>query len=308
VTASPDTVARLDVVVVSYNSRDRLRKCVAHLASADRIRVTVVDNASADGSLEALEDIAGILAIRLPRNVGFGAGCNEGWRAGASPYVVFLNPDAWIDSESLLLLADTLDQEPRAAIAAPRLVDAEGANGYGLRRFPTLVTTYAQALFLHRLRPSSRLLNEIVYDEEAYATAGSPDWVVGACMAVRRSVLERLGGFDETFFMYCEDMDLCWRARRLGFDVLYVPDARCVHEGGASAPRAELLPTLATSRVLFARKRRRRLGAFVEICGIGIDELAHCIVTRDGLTGRLGHARALGAVAKGMLRPGSSTG
>src|SRR6266511_3110398 len=132
---------------------------------------------------------------------------------------------------------------------APRIVHTDGTLDYSQRRFPRLRSTYAQALFLHRLFPRATWTDEVIREDEAYARRGSPDWVSGACMLMRRSVLEELNGLDEGFFMYCEDIDLCRRLRRAGYDLVFEPDARVLHEGGASAPRTSLLPVLASSRL-----------------------------------------------------------
>src|SRR3712207_2645322 len=116
-----------------------------------------------------------------------------------------------------------------------------------------------------------------VYDAPCY-----PDWVSGACVLVRRSALERLGGFDEGFFMYCEDRDLCKRLHDLGLPVRYEPDAVAVHEGGASAPRASLLPVLAASRIRYAHKHWSTPGALLKRAGVALGALTHVVVSRGG--------------------------
>jgi N-acetylglucosaminyl-diphospho-decaprenol L-rhamnosyltransferase len=299
-------VRSIDVVVVSFNSRDRLRDCVEHLAGEDEIEVVVVDNASQDGSLEAIADLR-LRRIQLTRNGGFAHGCNVGWRAGASPFVLFLNPDAKIDLISLRRLAQVLEQDESVALVGPKIFEEDGSVALSLRRFPRLSSTYAHAFFLHRLFPRAPWASELVSDERAYATASSPDWVSGACVLVRRSALERLGGWDEGFFLYCEDKDLCRRIRDSGWDVRYEPAATAVHTGGASAPRPGLLPVLAASRVRYAEKHRGLVGAALERLGIALIGLTHSVVTSGGGASRKGHARAL-AVAAGVSHSGLGDG
>jgi len=289
-------VAEVDVVIVSYNSRGQLRACVEPLASLDDVRVIVVDNASTDGSLDAVADLP-VEAIGLDRNGGFAHGCNVGWRGGTAPYVLFLNPDARIDRASLDRLVADLEQEPTAGGVAPRIVHTDGTLDYSQRRFPRLRSTYAQALFLHRLFPRATWTDEVIREDEAYARRGSPDWVSGACILMRRSVLEELNGLDEGFFMYCEDIDLCRRLRKAGYDLVFEPDARVLHEGGASAPRTSLLPVLASSRLRYADKHRGHLFSFLERLGIGLGALTHLLVARGGRSARAGHARALRVAA-----------
>jgi N-acetylglucosaminyl-diphospho-decaprenol L-rhamnosyltransferase len=283
----------VDVVVVSYNSRDRLRDCVAPLAAAPGVHPIVVDNASPIESLGALDDLD-VTTIQLERNGGFASGCNVGWRAGSSPYVLFLNPDARIDPEALDRLARVLDDDQGVGIAAPRIVEPDGTLDFSQRRFPRLRSTYAHALFLHRVFGNAAWTSELVYDEAAYDTPGSPEWASGACLLVRRSVLEELGGWDDGFFMYCEDKDLCRRARDAGHDIRFEPSAVVRHEGGASAPRTSLAATLAESRVRYARKHEPRVRAGLERAGIALTALTHSLVSRD----RPGHLKALRAALR----------
>ena len=289
-------MARIDVVVVSYNSRNQLRHCVEPLVGMQDVNVIVVDNASSDGSLSAVEDLP-IETVQLERNGGFAHGCNAGWRRGGAEYVLLLNPDARIDQESLGALAEGLDGNPALALVAPRIVHADGSLDFSQRRFPRLRSTYAQALFLHRLFPRAEWTDEVIREESAYTSPGSPDWVSGACMLLRRSVLEELGGLDEGFFLYCEDIDLCRRIRRAGYGIAYVPSATVVHEGGASAPRPELYPVLAASRIRYAEKNEGETVALMERVGIGLGALTHVVLSTGGAASRRGHIEALRRVA-----------
>ncbi|HEV2902612.1 MAG TPA: glycosyltransferase family 2 protein [Gaiellaceae bacterium] len=285
---------RVDAVLVSYNSSEHLRESVSPLTAIDGVRVFVTDNASGDDPGAALADLP-VDFLPLNENVGFGAGCNAGWRRGDAPYVLFLNPDATIDESSLRALAGVLDGEERVALAAPRILEPDGSLAYSQRRFPRLRSTYARAIFLHRIFARAAWTDELVRDASAYERPASPDWVSGACMLVRRSVLEEIGGFDERFFLYCEDKDLCRRIRAAGYDVRYEPAAAARHHGGASAPRAGLLPVLARSRVAYAQKHSGRVAATLETLGVALNALTHAIVARGGAELRAGHWNALRA-------------
>jgi hypothetical protein len=285
-------MAQVDVVIVSYNSRERIRACVEPLLELDGVRVTVVDNASQDASLEAVRDLD-VTAIQLPVNGGFAHGVNAGWRAGSAPYVLLLNPDARIDGASLEALVAEAEEAPGVGAVAPRIVHTDGSLDYSQRRFPRLRSTYAQALFLHRILPSAPWTDELVRDEAAYAERNNPDWVSGACVLVLRSALEELSGLDEGFFMYCEDTDLCKRLRALGYELVFAPAAVVVHEGGASTPRAQLLPVLAASRLRYASKHDGRAQALLERGGIALGALTHAALGRGGGPARAGHLRAL---------------
>lgn len=281
----------VDVVTVAYNSRDSLRAAVEPLAGLEDIAVYVVDNASPTEDLAVVSDL-GVHDVRLPVNRGFAAGCNAGWRAGSADYVLLLNPDARLEPEAVRRLADVLGADPVVAAAAPRIVDAAGGLEHSQRVFPRLRSTFAQSLFLHRVFRGAGWTDELVRDPAAYERAGSPDWVSGACLLLRRSVLERVNGLDESYFHYTEDLDLCRRIRDLGLDIRYEPGAVVVHEGGRSAPRASLLPLLARNRVRYARLHRGRAYALLERLGVALGALTHVFLSRDG-DRRRGHARAL---------------
>ena len=281
-------VVAIDIVVVSYRSERTLRACVGPLAHVDGMHVFAVDNASGDGSLDSIADLP-VTSIALDENRGFSHGNNVGIRAGDAPLVLFLNPDARIEPDALRRLARVLDDE-RVGAAAPKIVDDDGSLHFSQRRFPTLRATYARALFLHRLFPD---VEELVRDPAAYEQPGSPDWVSGACVLVRRSLLERLGGWDESFFLYAEDIDLCRRIRDAGCDIRYEPAAVARHVGGVSAPRTGLLPVLTASRVRYARKHRGPLFTVLERAGLALGALTHLAAARGGIAARRGHARSL---------------
>jgi GT2 family glycosyltransferase len=285
-------------VVVSFNSAATIRQCLEGLAGRDGIDVTVVDNASADGVADVLADLP-VSVIGLKRNHGFAYACNRGWERGAAPYVLFLNPDARIDARSLEQLVDTLEADPRAGLAAPRIVDADGSLDHSLRQFARLRSTYAQALFLHRIVPRATWADEVVRDPAAYARASTAEWVSGACLLLRRHALAEVGGWDEGFFLYAEDQDLCRRLWSAGYAVLFQPAATASHVGGASAPRAGLLPVLAASRVRYAHKHRSGGAAVLERLGITLGALTHAVATDRGSAWRYGQVRAAGAA----LRP-----
>ena len=296
-------MTEVDVVIVSYQSREHLRTCVEPLCSHAGVRVIVVDNASSDGSLEAIGDLPAA-RIALPENGGFARGCNAGWRTGQAPHVLFLNPDARLDITSLICLSVTLDRNPDAGAVGPKILNDDGSMHLSQRRFPRLASTYGQAFFLHRLFPRAAWPTEVVRDERAYAVSTAPEWVSGACMMVRRSALEAVRGFDEDFFLYCEDKDLCKRLRAAGYAVLFQPDAVCVHEGGASAPRPRLLPLLAESRMLYSRKHLGRTSAALDRAGIALGAVTHAIASvRQGIA--RAHLRSLGRILAGARERGT---
>lgn len=293
-------MALVDVVVVSFNSREHLRNCLAPLAGLPDVRLIVVDNASTDGSLQAVADLP-VTCLQRDENGGFAAGCNDGWRAGEAPFVLFLNPDAVLDEVSLRTLVRRLDQDSELGAVAPRIEHPDGSLAWSQRRFPRLRSSYARALFLHRLFPRAPWTDDLIRDVRAYETRSTPEWVSGAALLVRRSALVDIGGWDDGFFLYGEDIDLCRRLRERGYRLLFDPAARAVHLEGASAHRSDTLPLLAVSRLRYDRKHRGRIATLLDRAAIALGALTHVAVARGGIATRVGHARALRAA----LQPAS---
>jgi hypothetical protein len=158
-------------------------------------------------------------------------------------------------------------------------------------------------MYLHRLMPDAAWANQIITRPSAYDEVAYPEWISGAAMLVRREAAEAIGGFDEGFFLYCEDVDICARLRAAGHDIRYEPGATVHHVGGHSAPRSSLLPVLAASRLRYARKHGSRLAALLQRLGMAIEALTHVPagLRRPGYA--RGHAMALWTVVRGQQRP-----
>jgi N-acetylglucosaminyl-diphospho-decaprenol L-rhamnosyltransferase len=287
----------VDAVIVSYNSAHTLLAAVRPLLAIPYVTVTVVDNASGDRSLEVLHGLP-LRSIAAGRNGGFGFGCNIGLAAGAAPYVLFINPDARIERADLERLVTVLEAEPETAIVGPRLLDGDGALIPNLRREQRASSLWAQALFLHRLLPAAAWANEIDRSARAHGRPGYPEWISGACMLARRDVLERIGGFDEDFFLYSEDMDLCARIRGAGGRVRYEPGATVRHEEGQSAPRTSLYAVLARSRTCYAAKHAGRPAATLQRAGLVAEALTHLLANLRRPAHARGHAAALHAILR----------
>jgi N-acetylglucosaminyl-diphospho-decaprenol L-rhamnosyltransferase len=285
----------VDVVVVSYNSGDTLRACVAPLAAVDGVNVIVVDNESPVDPLPTIEDLP-VTAIRSGRNGGFSFGCNTGARAGQARHVLFLNPDAILTPEDLARMVAVLDADPTVGLVGPRILGGEGELLFTRRREPRLRSTFAQACFLHRVFPQAAWTDEMVREPAAYEEAGDADWLSGACLLVRRDAFEAIGGFDEGYFLYCEDTEICTSLRAAGFRVRYEPGATARHMEGASAPRSALAAIHARSRVRYARRHYGRTAAGLERFALALSAVTHAAVAaprrRAAARGHLAALRA----------------
>lgn len=224
----------LDVVIVTYNSLTFIGDCLESLAnyppSLMPMQVWVVDNASSDGTAAYVrQHFPAVQVIENRRNLGFAGGCNSGIRASAGEYVLLLNPDARVSAGALDVLLSYMARFPQAGAAGPLLFGEDGEVQPSCRSFPTLRAVALRGLGLDRLFPSSRLLQRYLLSDWDHREARPVDWVLGACMLLRRQALERVGLFDEGFFMYYEDIDWCLRAKREGWQIHYVPQARVAH-------------------------------------------------------------------------------
>ncbi|HET9732585.1 MAG TPA: glycosyltransferase family 2 protein [Acidimicrobiales bacterium] len=221
-------------VVVNYRAARHLPACLASLRAEGVAEVVVVDNDSGDDSAEVVAD-ADPAAVYLPlgANLGYGAGANRGVEATTAGYVLICNPDLHLLPGAVAPLVDALDSHPEAGIVGPRLLDAHGELYPSARTFPALGDAVGHA-FLGLVAPANRWSRRYKMLGWDHTGSAEVDWVSGACFLARRACLDQLGGFDESYFMYSEDVDLCWRAWKAGWKVRYEPAAAVVHVQGQS--------------------------------------------------------------------------
>lgn len=258
--------AGIVAVIVCYRAADLALDALGALlaqgaASRLALHVVLVDNASPDGSGARLRQAisergadGGVSVLELPRNRGFAAGCNAGFRAAIDDgrpcdRVLLLNPDARPRAGALAALVEALERRPEVGAAGSRLEDEAGDPLPSAFRFPTLRGEWERAF---SWRPLSRLLAARAIAAPPPAAECEVEWLSGAALLVRRAALEAAGLLDERFFLYYEDADLCLRLRRAGWRSLYVPRSRVVHRQGASARVGE-------SAAALRRDLRRRL-------------------------------------------------
>jgi len=167
-------------------------------------------------------------------NLGLAAGWNRGIAATEGKYVLVINADAWLLGDALDRLVSFADAHPAAAVVGPLLVYPDGRLQPSVRGFPTVWRLATEYLFLRKLAPRSMALNAFYGGGFDHRSPRRAEFVMGACMLVRRDVLDEIGGFDEDYFLFSEETDWCYRAAEAGHEVWFTPDARCVHVGGAA--------------------------------------------------------------------------
>ncbi len=221
-------------VVVNHDAGSTLAACVESLRADGVTDVVVVDNGCRDGSTEALVSLhPDLTVVRTGANLGYGGGANRGVSATDAVTVVVTNPDVVVHPRSVAALAAALAADPTAAMAGPRILDPDGTRYPSARRFPSMTDAIGHAA-LATLWPGNPFTRRYRMVDLDPMQSAAVDWVSGAFFVVRRQAFEELGGFDESYFMYAEDIDLCWRAHQAGWKVLYVPAAVVTHLQGVS--------------------------------------------------------------------------
>ncbi|MEX2659775.1 MAG: glycosyltransferase family 2 protein [Acidimicrobiales bacterium] len=281
----PDVAA----VIVSFNVADLLVRCVESLRVDGIERIVVVDNASADGSVAAIRAAdPDVHVIPLDENVGFGAGVNRGAAEVAEPFLLVLNPDVEVEPGSTKVLLDALVGDAGLALVGPRIETPEGVLYPSARTFPDMADAAGHA-FLHFVWPNnpfSRRYRMLDWDHRDHRDV---DWVAGTHLLARRAAWDQVGGFDDAFFMYMEDVDLCWRLHRAGWRVGYEPAAVVKHAIGRSTDQTPYRMIAAHHRSLLryaARTStgRRRLALPVIAVALGLRTVLAWV--QRGLRGR----------------------
>lgn len=231
--------APVTIAVVSWNTRDLLRRCLTSLApsaESGEAEVWVVDNASSDGSAEVVgREFPWARLIESPDNLGFGRAVNRVAAEASSEWIAAANADVELYPGALATLMEAGRAAPAAAIVAPRLITPGGATQHSFHPFPTVGLALVVNTGLHRLPPLGERL--AIEGECSYDRAREVGWAHGAFLLIRRSAFEEVGGFDAGQWMYAEDIDLQWRLRRAGWKVTYEPAAQARHEVSAAASK-----------------------------------------------------------------------
>ena len=292
----------LSIVIVSWNVRDLLRRCLRSVlesletegARALATEVVVVDNASRDGSAEMVRrEFGHARVIANAQNEGFTKGNNQGIAASDGRHVLLLNPDTEVVGRSLGEMVDYMQGHPEVGALGPQLLYPDGRVQSSRRRFPDLRTALVESTFLQPWFSESSTLKSYYVLERQDGDTQEVDWLVGACLMMRRAALEKVGLLDERFFMYSEELDWCYRARQQGWRVVYLPEARVIHHEGKSSEQALAVRHLhfQRSKVLFFKKHHGRVQGEILRLYLLASYLWQTVV--EGLKWLAGHKRPL---------------
>lgn len=287
----------VDLVVVNWNSGDGVSRVLTSLSKHHGGVVKsliIVDNASTDGSVEAAVRLGvslpfDVVILRNDTNRGFGAACNQGARMCRGELILFLNPDTEVFERSLPGSVSFLKESRHmdVAVVGIRLVDSGGRVSRTCARSPTAASMLAQSIGLSRLSVFAGL--RVHMTEWDHASTTEVDHVIGAFYLIRRQIFEDIGGFDERFFVYLEDLDLSVRVRKIGHKIMFLADVDAYHEGGGTSKKVKSrrLCYSLSSRLLYAFKHFRRWEAWCLVAATLIIEpisrTIWCLWSRQGM-------------------------
>jgi GT2 family glycosyltransferase len=241
-------MVRTSIIILSFNTKDLLHSCLEALfryIPAKELEVIVVDNASSDGSTEMVKKkFPGVSLVMHDKNLGFAAGINAGVKKARGTFLLFLNSDALLQDTSLLQMIGWAEAHPEAGVIGGQMMNADGTPQRSSGSFYNLFSVARMLL----AGDAGEMLGQ------KYSEPHAVDWVSGGFMLIRKEIFDTINGFDDNFFMYIEDMELCYRVRKAGFGVYVFPQSAVIHEGHGSSNRTFAVVHIYRGLRLFYKK------------------------------------------------------
>ncbi len=246
----------LSIIIVNYNVKELLRRCLNSIFDFQKdlnFEVMVIDNHSEDQSTRMLKkDFAQVELLENKGNFGFSAACNQGIKLSRGRYILLLNPDTEFVSGGISKMIEFMNTYPQVGICGPQMTDPRGKVHFSCRSFPSYLTAISSGQsILNRLFPQNPLSRKYLLKDQNRSEKKEVDWVSGSCLLTKREVFERIGPLDELFFMYVEDVDFCYRAKKAGFLVYYFPEVMIIHHIGKSTKKKKLLMQVEHHRSMY---------------------------------------------------------
>lgn len=248
----------LSIIIVNYNTKDLLKNCldsiISHTTAVD-YEIMVVDNASTDGSQDMIKDLYPQIELQCNKeNIGFSKANNQAYHTSRGDYLLFLNSDTLIMNDAILTLMNYLKNNPDVGIVGPKIVGTENQPSRSYMRFLDVKCLFLGSKYLSWLIDTEKY--RLHYDHYDFSSTQSVPWLSGACLMTSRRVFQEAGCFDENYFLYLEDMDLCMQVKKIGYSNIYLPSAEVVHLfGGSSEPhKSELKKIYLRSAKHYFRK------------------------------------------------------
>lgn len=297
-----EMLPKLDIVIVNWNAGDYLYECVSSIKNAISenfiiSNIVVVDNASTDNSMQGLKSIdLPIKIIQNKSNQGFAAGCNQAATGSDAEYLLFLNPDTRLSENALSVPINFMQksQNKKIGICGIQLIDETGEISLSCSRFPTTIDFFVKSVGLNKIIPS--IFPSYILNNWDHKKNSEVDHVIGAFYLVRRSLFEKLGGFDERFFVYLEDLDFSYRASKNGWNCYYIANTNSYHKGGGTSEKikAKRMFFSLQSKILFAQKHfNYRSFIFISLAVLMLEPITR--IFGAVLTGSF---RTIGEIAK----------
>ncbi len=289
-------MVELSIIIVNWNVRDLLVDCLQSLlAKVDmkQTEILVVDSASTDGSADLIRTkFPQVRLLAQTENIGFTRGNNLALEAAQGRYLLLLNPDTVVIDDALQQMTTFLDTHAAVGIVGPHTLNTDGSYQSTRRRFPTLLTALFESTWLQGIAPKRLLDHYYVSDAPESATV-EVDWVQGSALMARREVFQQIGGLDNGYVMYSEELDWCRRAKAAGFGVAYLGTAQIIHHGGKSSEQASARKhiTFQQSKLRYFRKFHGRLTAECLRLGLLLNYAVQLV--EESLKSALGHKRAM---------------
>lgn len=223
----------ISISIINWNTKEVLKNCLASIYSSTKnlfFEVIVVDNNSSDGSVEMVrKEFPNAILIPNTENRGFAKANNQAYEKASGRYFLILNSDTIVKPEALETMVRFMDSHPEAAALGPRLIYGDGSLQSSCRTFPDLVTAFFQMSYLEKIFPENKVIGKYLMSYWNHDDLREVDQPMGACLMFRKKVLEQVGTLDERFFMYFEEVDLCYRLKKSGWKIYFIPDAQVVH-------------------------------------------------------------------------------
>lgn len=276
----------ISIVIVNWNTRELVENCISSIKKyvhGVTYEIIVSDNGSADGSVEMLRNDPDVILIENNANLGFAVANNIGLRVAKGRYLLLLNSDTVLHEEGLVSCFKKMEEDQKIGLLGCRLLNADGSLQLSCARFPDLLTPVFRKLFFEKI--ISRLFKRkmqfsSIYSEEQHLSDFNPDWLIGAFMLVKREAFDQVGGLDEAYFMYSEDMDWCYRFRQAGWEIHYLASTRVTHFGGGSSDQVPIrtIKRKVDSLILYFSKHRNNCYARSYVFIEGISGLLNAVV------------------------------
>ncbi len=232
----------LSITICSWNTEDDLRICLESLQAVRNeanFEVIVVENNSQDGSPDLVKNkFPWVTLFEMSQNVGFTGGQNYAIEHRRGRHVMMLNSDTIVHEGAIAKLMEYAEAHPEAGMIGPRLLNSDGSLQFSCRRFPNPVAALFRNTPIGRLFPKNRFTRDYLMQDWDHSKEREVDWVSGAALFAREDVIDKIGILDPDYFMFCEDVDWCWRCGRAGYKVMYLPDSVITHAIGRSTDKA----------------------------------------------------------------------